>query len=171
VSAWLPIGTLVGGYVLKALDDLRKEHREDRLEGERRQAQLDDERRHREADFQRETLLELQEALHALIRVATKDMLERAADMQHRNVPYSESKSTDETSEEERGLLGRVFVLQVRVKDDKTRELTDAVTAGLSSPQAVISDSPTQATLVLNHVWQAFGALNDHVGELIRDQY
>jgi hypothetical protein len=36
-SAWLPVVTLVGGYGLKVLDDLRKENREDRRAREQRQ--------------------------------------------------------------------------------------------------------------------------------------
>jgi hypothetical protein len=171
MSVWLPVGTFLCGFALKTLDDLRKERREDRIERERREMQLDDERRHREADFQRETLLVLQEALHDLIRVATLDLLERADDMKRRNVRFTQAEATKQTTEEERALLARVNVLRVRVKDDETRNLTDAVTSKITSHEAQIANSPAAATLMLTESWESFEVLNSHVGELLRERY
>ena len=56
MSTWFPVVTLVVGYGLATLNDMRRERREDERD-----------RRQREADFQRAQLLDLQQALQDLL--------------------------------------------------------------------------------------------------------
>jgi hypothetical protein len=161
----------VGGYAVKTLDDLRRERRADQRADRQREIDLEDERRHREADFQRETLLELQEALHAALKAAARDVMEQSSDAKNRGVPFPQGRARSETNEEEQQLLGRVLVIRARVKDDEVRDLTDAVTAAMVSPQALFSESAEAALKALQGSWQLFGVLNEHIGALLRERY
>lgn len=171
MSVWLPLATAIGGYGVKLLDDLRRERREDKRLERERQIGLEDERRHREADFQRETLLELQEALHAVLRAAASDIRERSTDAKQRGVPFASAMASPETDEHERERLGRVLLLQARVKDDEARTLTDATTSAIASPQVVLAQSARDALVGLNDSWMRFGEFNERVGWLLRERY
>ncbi|HEY2742486.1 MAG TPA: hypothetical protein VGI69_09970 [Gaiellaceae bacterium] len=171
MSAWLPVVTLVGGYGLSQLADLRRERRDDRLRLVERQQQLDDERRHREADLQHEALRELQEAGHALLQASTADVLDRADDAKERGVPFLQAQGSDRASEEIRAGLGRLFILEARVQDETTRKLTNSLEAACGGPAFLACDTVQAALRLLNDGWQIFGTLNERVGVLLRERY
>jgi len=169
VSVWLPIGTLVGGYVLKTAEDWRKERRDDRRRDRDRELQLGDERRHRDADFQRETLLELQESLHDLIATSARSARERQAVVENLRVSWSDARSSAETNERQRELFARTYVLSARVKDARARELVEAVTSALASD--VVTETYDDANRMQMRAWERFNELNGYFGELLRDVY
>jgi hypothetical protein len=167
----LPIASLAVGYGVKAAEDWRKDRREDRLAQVTREQQLEDERRHRENDFQRETLLELQEALHELIVLANRAASERQADSRERGVEYRQSNSTPETNDAEREHFGRVNLLRARVKDDEARELVKLVVSSVGSIDGVLAQSPQEHRAVLARGSEPFDSFNERVGWLLRERY
>jgi hypothetical protein len=171
MSVWLPLATAAGGYAIKAIDDWRKERREDRRADRQRQHELDDERRHREEDLQRATLLELQEALHELLVVANRSISERRDAAHTAGRTWENASATPETIAREQALMGRVYVLQARVKDERVRELTQGITAVIASPRAMMAGEQEARATIARGAGEAFEAFNMEVGRLLRESY
>lgn len=75
-AVWLPIVTLILGASLKAIFDLLTERRLDRRERDARRENRIDAARERRIEFQRSTLLDLQDVLHAVSRATVQAYLE-----------------------------------------------------------------------------------------------
>lgn len=69
-DAWFPVCTLLLGAIGKGLGDVLGDRRRDRREAQARKEARLDVQRARHAEFQRETLLQLQEAIYDLGRLA-----------------------------------------------------------------------------------------------------
>jgi hypothetical protein len=67
-SSWFPVLTLLLGYATKSLTDWLEHRRNTRREREAREAVRRDQRFERRTSFQRQTLLDLQEASMQLAR-------------------------------------------------------------------------------------------------------
>jgi hypothetical protein len=172
MNVWLPLATAAGGYAIKALDDWRKERRDDRRTDQQRANDLEDERRHRESDFQREVLIELQEALNEVLTAAHRVVSERQTEVERRGVSWDASRATDETLEWERALLARITVLRARVKDDAARQLVDSATAVIASADLTVqTTSASGARQVLFSAGDFATEFNERAGQLLRETY
>jgi hypothetical protein len=172
VNVWLPLATAVGGYAIKALDDWRKERRDDRRADEQRANDLEDERRHRESDFQREVLIELQEALNDLLTASHRVVSERDKQAAQLALPWDDARATPETVERQRALFARITVLRSRVKDDDGRRLIDSATDVIASSDTTV---PTGSAIGARQLLISAGDLatqfNERAGELLREKY
>jgi hypothetical protein len=156
VEAVLAIVSLLVGFVLAEVKSEREEGR--RIKRERKQ---------RQADFQRETLLALQDALFRLSR--SEAQVHRAMELTARQgTPWRQIKVPVELDEENRLIRAEAYVLKVRVSDDRVRELTNAVTSEVV--MGGLTQSATQAAGALIAAQEAFAALNDRIGELLRGE-
>lgn len=157
-AAWGLLGTAVGALASIATTLLTT-----RSASERELAKLREDRSERARAFQRQTLLDLQDALHDAFRLVARAHLEdeKAA---HEGKPWGKNKLSDEVNE---GLLvsqRRVAILVERVADDDLRsklkslaQTTGHVTLARSRDESEFGMS--KGTGELTNVLEAIGTV------------
>ena len=153
-DTWLPVATLLIGFVLAEITTERKDRR--RVKQERKQ---------RQADFQRETLLALQDVLFRLQR--SESQVHRVKEQASQpGIGWRQREVPVEFDEENRLARAEAYLLKVRVEDDKVRELTNAVTS--SEVMVAFAETPIDAAAAVIAAGVAFDDLNDRIGLLLR---
>lgn len=164
-GGWFPVVTLVSGYLLKVLSDWLTHRRTREREREAREALRHDQLEERRTTFQRQNLLDLQEAVNDLARAAG------AANVQDNRAyrqtgQWQKQLLGEELSENFRLAARRTSILNSRVRDDLVRELVqrfkDVSTGASFSPSKEAADS------ALNTMASVFEELNDRIGMLLR---
>lgn len=127
---------------------------------------LDRAEKHRE--FQRSTLVELQDAIHDLLRIVTRGLLEDQAAFRKTGT-WGENLLSDEVNDGQRLARRRVVILMERVADDALRadvkRLNEALThASFNSTEA---DSELLIHAASNQALQVM----EHIGTVLRAQY
>lgn len=163
LNIWLPLITgatgLVSGVVLEWYRDKRTYNRERDARGAiRRDAQIE-----RRNEFQRQTLLDLQEAANNLIKITT------AINLHIANSFYATSGFTIPRSPDlDRDALDATFqfsTLCVRVKDEQVRAL--AQTFQGKNLAAAFNNSPNLFENVRIEMMDLFNKLNVRIGEAL----
>lgn len=173
INVWLPLVTLVGGYVGSLVTEALRERRIERRERIAREAEARVRRESREADFQRETLLRTQDALFRLNK-ATWDLLYEilaiaAARASERSDGLTIEGTARELNEEWRATQAELTILQVRIADGRLREAVATLRSHCS--RAVSTAMRAEAFEELRHADEAFEAANDRLGLLLREFY
>lgn len=146
----------------------------ERSTGRREEAARDAERQVARDAFQRETLLELQEAMLALIRSAALVRLKRV--IVYRDTGrYGRDPDGEELSQSNLDANGRVSRLQQRVLDDDLRahirRVHEMCSRLIELPAPELDDADlareTQRTSI--ELAHAFRALEEHIGRVLRD--
>lgn len=162
---WFPVLTLIGGYLLKSLSDLLEHRRIRAREREAREASRRDQREERRTTFQRQILLDLQEAVNDLARATG------AANVQDVRAyrltgEWQEQPLSEELSENFRLASRRTAILKSRVLDDLVRELVQRFKDSCGA--AAFSASREAADSTLNVMASVFEELNERIGLLLR---
>jgi len=159
INVWLPILTLVLGYVgsmaTEILRDRRQAARELRNREEERERVRDD----RREEFQIRTLLDLQEAIHTLVRIA--DVKVGTLDAGLDPDPEIGPKYMD--------ALQGVNVLEVRVLDADLRKLVGDLRSVVI--KALQAQTPEETSAPRDRMVKLFGEVNRRVGSRLRALY
>ena len=160
---WFPVLTLLIGYGTKSLQDFVQHRWTVGREREAREAARRDQRSERRNQFQRETLLELQDAAFQLSRATGRichlDKMAIQETGKKRPLP-------DDLDEGYRLAQVRTDMLSVRVRDQATRELVKRFRE--LSTEGVFAEIQDNRDLAINAVLDSQIKLNARIGELLR---
>ena len=164
-SSWFPVVTLLLGYATKSLSDWLEHRRNTRREREAREAARRDKLYEQRISFQRQTLLDLQEASAQLARsVGAVTHQDRMA---YRSTgKWRKALLSDELNEGNRLAQARTGMLGPRVRDDATRQLVDKLKT--RSAEAVNSPTPQDCERADIDVTLIYTELNQRIGEVLR---
>lgn len=165
-AGWFPVLTAFLGFAVKSLTDWFQDRRSARREREAREASRQEQRFERRIAFQRQTLLELQEAIFDLTR-STSELYLHDSNAYKASGQWGRSSFDDELSERARLCQARASMLYVRVRDDTTRELTVKVKQ-YSTDVAFRSKTAAEAFNSVTNIAQVSDELNERIGELLR---
>lgn len=162
---WFPVATLLLGFFTKALfdwlDHRRTMAREREARKDARRAALGE----RRANFQRQTLLDLQDALARVQRCAASLHMEDRR-VFHEKGQWQKHLYSEGLSEADRAAQVQSSMLMVRVRDEAVRALVEKVKS------AAVSSSFTQGLEQSNDLLDQMGQLgeaaNRRIGEVLR---
>ncbi|MEJ0047153.1 MAG: hypothetical protein WDN04_14325 [Rhodospirillales bacterium] len=164
--SWFPVLTLLLGFGTKSLADWWQDRRLTQREREAREAAQRERLLERRVEFQRETLLALQDAVMSLTRAtgAANHQDEIAA---RDNGQWQKQLLPDDLDEQLRQAQALCSILASRVRDQKIRELTDALKGVCAT--AAMSRSQRDAADAIQGMGLVFQELNATVGALLRE--
>jgi hypothetical protein len=129
-------------------------------------AQLEREERHR--SFQRDTCVELQDALHGLLRMSARAQLEdKKAFVQ--GGAWGKQQLSDEVNEGESLAIRRVVILKERISDDALR--SDITNLLEKLGRLTLANSPHEAENLEGQIISDGIAVMEHIGKVLRGQY
>jgi hypothetical protein len=162
---WFPVFTLLLGYAVKAVSDWLQHRRTSERERQAREAARQDQLFERRTAFQRQTLLDLQEAALQLVRTA--GAMNHQDVMAFRKTGKWQKQLYDEAlSEDSRLANARTSMLAVRVRDDSVRDLMAVVKN--HAWNAGMCASLEEGDRALNAMAAEFEKLNQRIGEILR---
>src|SRR5260370_30539930 len=163
-STWFPVVTLVTGYIMKVVSD-RLEHsrilqRERENRKEMRRIQLAE----RRADFQRQTLLDLQEALQDFARAAGAAHHSDLMALKKTGT-WGQELLPKETDDNLLTANRRCLTLGVRVRDESARNLVESFRTHTNSISLKSNKKEAQDELTMSA--QILETLQKRIGELL----
>jgi hypothetical protein len=162
---WFPVLTLLLGFVAKAVSDAVAHRRTIGREREARQHERRHQVQERRTAFQRDTLLQLQDAVGELMR--TTAIMQLADHDRYRETgQWGKQLYDEQLSERNRVANAETSKLGARVHDDVIRDLLARVKA--ISAQIPLAPSPDQAHRALTQSFAAAEALNERIGVVFR---
>jgi hypothetical protein len=166
-EVWFPVVTLGLGYAAKSATDWLQ----DRRHAAREAASRSETRRHqillRRADFQRQTLLELQDAAKQLTRKTAQICFAYKAAQQSGGGEWGEHPLPPELDESVRESRATISLLRVRVRDARIVHLTDELlTAGV---ECSLANSEEAAFSKFGEASEHGNQLNDRIGEILKE--
>lgn len=166
ISYWLPLLTAVLGYISGGFTEWMRDHRAYKREREARRDAKRGQRLERRNEFQRQTLLELQDASIKLMQTTTKLHLVDVSNYRkhgRRGVePYPEQvDSDDQLANAQTALLG------VRVRDEAVRTLLQQMKDALCKA-TLLSRSEEESDLAMRIAGSKFVELNQRIGRVFR---
>lgn len=162
-AVWGLIGTIVGAIASIATTWLSISS-SSKLQEERVRA----ERRERANAFQRETLLELQEAVHGTLRLVHQAYIEDR-DSLRAGTPWSKAMLSDKLDENLRLARHRIAILVERVSDDNVRQQVKALMKIAS--QATLATSEPEAKAHLDCCSSESYQVLETLGSALRSYY
>lgn len=164
-NTWFPVLTLVLGAVLKGLGDVVIEGRKARAEREARAEERKDAAAARWAQFQREALLELQDAAQALARATGRAHHDDTMAYRHTGV-WGKNKVSPEANDGALDGHTKLAKFLVRVDDEEVRRLARDLSTACASH--AISKSEADAQHVMGQGIELSAQLHERIGELLR---
>ena len=160
---WGLLGTVIGAAASIATAWLAARSSHD-LE----RAKSREERSEQARAFQRQTLLELQEAVHDVLRLVIRCYHEDH--LAHRaGQDWSKIVLSEEVSVGVRLALRRVFILVERVADDDLRVSVKHLTG--TAERVLMAHSEKEARSHLDKITQDYEPLNEEIGTVLRRYY
>jgi hypothetical protein len=164
-AGWFPVFTLLLGYATKAVSDWLQHRRTSERERQAREAARLDRLSERRTNFQRQTLLDLQEAVMQLIRT-TGAMHHRDVMAFRKTGEWQKQLFGEELSENNRLANVRCSMLAVRVRDDSVRDLVAVVKS--HAGDAGMCASQEEGERAMRAMAAESEKLNQRIGELLR---
>lgn len=165
-AGWFPVFTLILGYVTKALSDWIQHRRTLERERETRPEIRQDVATDRRIQFQRQTLLDLQEAAMGLAR--NTGSMNHLDVMGHRTAGiWHGQRYPDDLNENHALATARTSMLVVRVDDAEVRELADAFKT--SASEATLSKTAANADSWMMKMAKSFDELQQRIGIVLRE--
>lgn len=165
-ETWLPLVTLVVGYVGHAVEEWIKGKGIRRREREAREYETNLKICERRVEFQRETILNLQDALSTFIRATGQTHHQDVVAYKERR-QWGRQLVGSELSERYRLSVIKVNQLRVRIQDRLLRELVAEVKT--ESTASVFSKSREASGEAMLRRSTAYDKCNERIGELIRN--
>jgi len=166
LGSLLPIFTLLLGYATSSLSEWLRDRRAREREREAREATRSDQLYERRTNFQRQTLLDLQDALMDLVRTAGA--------MHHKDVTayrgtgrWQKQFYDEQLDESARFAQARTSMLNVRVRDEAIRELVKEVKDHINSAGAAANREDSERSLA--SMASTFEKLNQRLGQILRE--
>jgi hypothetical protein len=164
-AGWFPVLTLLLGYATKSASEWVQHRRTTQRDREAREAAQQDQLSERRASFQRQTLLDLQEAMMQLVRMA--GAVHHQDVMAYRKTgKWQKQLFGEELSESARLAAARSSMLSVRVRDDSIRALVGKVKSDANDAGMCATEEESQ--VALRSMAAAFENLNQRIGEVLR---
>ena len=164
-AGWFPVVTTLAGFIAGALTEWFRDWHATRREHQARKAKRTDDLFDRQVEFQRQTLLDLQEAIAQLGRAT--GAIHHQDDMAFRRTGRWERRPVGEDlSEEHRKAVIRTSMLCVRARDDEVRKLVDQLRTECT--HALMAGGPEEAGQVMASAMKVFERANDRIGAVLR---
>lgn len=162
---WFPVFTLVLGILLKGWFDAASDKRTLQREREARREQRQDALRFRRIEFQRETLLELQDAVGKLIR--TTGAMNHADVMAYRETgEWRKQKLGEKLNEDFTNAQGLTARLRVRIHDEEVRNSAQELSN--TCIRILMAESETIAEAGFDNLYGIIDKLSERVGAVLR---
>lgn len=162
-AVWSLLGTLVGAAASIGTTWLANAHSA-KLEAQRsREARAEVARA-----FQRQTLSDLLEAIHQLVRHSS-DAYSHEIQTLEAGGSWKSRLPAETLMEAVRAALRAVVVLNQRVADDPTREQVAKFVRDIA--EALDAENPTDAAVLRTYALEQFHAVTTRVGTVLRSQY
>ena len=165
LAGWLPVATLILGYLAKSFEDWVQYKRTVARERETRLEARRDQRAVSRIAFQRDTLLQLQDAMQKLSRATGRARHLDYVSYRTTNVWRMELLPAD-LDEEILASQTQTSLLSSRVRDDRVRELVDALKS--RSADVLTSSDEASASHSMLQMMDINNELHGRIGELIR---
>jgi hypothetical protein len=165
-TTWFPVVTLLIGIGTTSLTDWIKYRRDVTRERESREATRKEQRFERRVTFQRQTLLELQEACVNLAR-ATGASHHKDGMAFRETGKWQKQLLPEDLDEEYRLCQVRVQTLSVRVRDDDIRKLAKELRE--NSAAVVVSSNERDGGRAMASMTATHQLLNERVGVILRE--
>jgi len=127
-----------------------------------------EERQERANTFQRDTLLEMQQSVHDVLRLVHRAYIEDCKSL-HEGTPWQKAKLSDELNESVRLALSKVSILVERIADDEVRLEVKTLTSIAS--QAMHARSESEAREHLEHSQVEGIRVFESLGRALRAKY
>jgi hypothetical protein len=164
-SVWLPIATLIFGYGVKSFEDWIQHRREMAKDRETRRATRHDQRVASRITFQRETLLQLQDAVQKLARATGRT--NHLDEMAYRQTNQWRREQLPEDLNEGYFVAStQTALFSSRVRDDAVRQLVERFRT--VSTDAILAETPANARRQLQDLMGLSNELHSRIGKLIR---
>lgn len=163
VALWGFLGTIVGAGASIATswivnhNEIKKQQQADSLE-----------RIERARSFQRETLLEVQQTIHDLMRSYTRMHIEDMVAFKQNN-EWGQVIFSEEVNEGLRATNEKLAVLRVRVSDDEVRESIKKFVDSIVRHH--LAKNEKEAESVINEAQDSFKPLIELIGRKLRSLY
>lgn len=138
-------------------------------EREAREAERETLRKQQRVDFQRQLLIDVQEAMHELAREMTEVHLHDLRATVQEGLPWGSSPYPPEQNAREGELRRMLMKLKVRVLDDDLRNLVGDASSVMY--QVVFANNQAAAELAFSQVTPTVNATNERIGVLLREVY
>lgn len=165
---WIPIATLILGYVGSLVTESFRDKRLATRERLASEAEREEFRTRRRDDFQRETLIELQDALLEVARQAG-DLYHWDLKQHRETGQWGRNPSPSDMDEIARRAHAKASALRVRVLDDELRKLVDEMTR--TAVMIALAKSPIDAGGLLHEMSDKLVEVNERLGALLRNLY
>jgi hypothetical protein len=163
--SWFPVLTLLLGFATKTLTDWLEHRRNTSREREAREAVRRDQLFERRTTFQRQTLLDLQEAAMQATRFTS--MIHQHDKRAYRSTgERNKERLPDDVDEGSRLAHARTGMLGARVRDDSIRELIEKLQTHYQ--EVVLSKTREDSDSAMNETLLVFYQLNQRTGEVFR---
>jgi hypothetical protein len=166
INWFLPIATLLLGYLTKSISDWLDFRRTSKREREAREETRREKLFERREEFQRATLLELQEELVNLVRTASQMHIQDIKAYRETST-WKRQLFEDDLSEANRSAHARVAVLTVRVRDEAVRNLVAEINQGTLG--LTLAQTREVAMVASIGMTTAFDKVQKRIGELLRE--
>jgi hypothetical protein len=164
-SGWLPFVTLALGYGIKTLEDWIQHRRTMAKEREARASMRHDQRIASRIAFQRDTLLQLQDAVQKLARAAGRT--HHLDEMAFRETKvWRKERLPEELNQGYLVAQTQTSMLSSRVRDDRVRELVAQLKT--ASTDVVLARDDRASHHGLQRIISLSEELHGRIGELIR---
>jgi hypothetical protein len=162
---WFPVFTLLLGFAIKFISDAIEHKRALERDRETRRELRRDQLAQRSADFQRQTLLELQDALMDIGRSAGE--MHHADRMAYvKSGAWQKQRYPEVLSEKNRTAYARTSMLTGRVRDAVVRDLVKEFKDHATNVTAC--DAPHLSDRAWEEMVSTGQQLHDRIGELLR---
>jgi hypothetical protein len=168
LEVWLPLLTFVLGFGSSLAAEWLRDARVTRRERVARQEMGMLQQAERRAEFQRETLLNLQEALDSYVRSAFRawhhDIMARRS-----GEPWHETPLPSELDEALREANVRTMILAARVEDERLRELVKEIKT--TCDMMMLHGAPEHVEEISRTASRLHDESNERVGVILRGLY
>jgi len=164
-NTWFPVVTLLLGYGIKFYSDWTQNRWTTAREREAREAAKHDKLFERRSELQRQSLLELQEAVMQLAR-ATGALNHQDEMALRAGGKWQRQAGTGDVSETFRFAQARISTLCARVRDDGVRDLAGKFRACCTA--VVHSESQADSASAMRDMVRVLDELNQQIGKVLR---
>jgi len=165
-TGWFPVLTLALGFVTASIGEWIRDKRTAKREKLSREEKRRSDIYERKVNFQRETLLNLQEALLNLVR-ATGESYHQDSMIFKQTGVWQKQLLGAELDERYRLAQANISILTVRVKDEAVRTMVNQLRS--LSVSTVSSSSEEAAAQAIKKGSEVMDTLNERIGVLLRE--
>lgn len=165
MPAWVPLVTAFAGYAAGFITEWFRDGRVSERERQARQAARREQRFERRTTFQRQTLLDLQEAVMKVLRT-TGEMHHQDEMASRAGAEWGKQLFEGDLSERSRLANAQTTLLGVRIRDESVRNLLKEVKK--YSAEVTHSRSKGDADRAALALVSEFDKLNNRIGEVLR---